>query len=230
MPVPGRGPRPAGPRRPSYPERVVTGAHRALLRVWRHVPLGLRRLIVRVAAPSFTVGAACVVERDGGEVLLVRLVYRTGWGLPGGLIERGEEVAGCARREVGEEVGLDVELIGAPAVVVDSRARRVDVVFRARPAAGHDPGAAAPCSPEVVEARWFPAHDLPPLQHEAVSALLALASALPGDAWALAGRGDAGDGPGGGGGDDVVRGGVGGGGLLRAAAASAAAQRPSTTG
>lgn len=210
-----------------YPERVVTGGHRALLRVWRHVPLGLRRLIVRVAAPSFTVGAACVVERDGGEILLVRLAYRTGWGLPGGLIERREDVADCARREVGEEVGLDVELVGAPAVVVDGRAQRVDVVFRARPVPGSDPAAAAPSSPEIVEARWFPAGDLPPLQHETVSAVLALASGPPGDPPALAGSGDPGDGPAGAGGDGPGGGGLG---LLRAAAASAAAQRPPATG
>ena len=155
---------------------MVNGVQRALLRLWRHVPRRLRRWVVRIAAPSFTVGAACVVERDDGQILLVQLTYRNGWGLPGGLIKRREDVGACARREVGEEVGLDVELVGEPAVVVDARPQRVDVVFRARPADGADPGAAAPCSPEIREVRWFPADELPTLQHEAVSALVALAS------------------------------------------------------
>jgi 8-oxo-dGTP diphosphatase len=67
---------------------VLAGVQRVLLLVWRRVPRLVRRWIVRLAAPSFTVGAACVIERDDGALLLVRLVYRDGWGLPGGLIKR----------------------------------------------------------------------------------------------------------------------------------------------
>ena len=153
---------------------------RAFLLVWGRVPRLWRRWIVRLVAPSFTVGAACVIERDDGSILLVRLVYRNGWGLPGGLIKRKEDVASCARREVKEEIGLDVELISEPAVVVDSRPQRIDVVFRARPAPGVDAAAAHARSAELREVAWFPAGELPELQHEAVSALMALASSALG--------------------------------------------------
>lgn len=136
----------------------------------------MRRWIVRLVAPSFTVGAACVIERDDGAILLVRLVYRNGWGLPGGLVKRREDIAVCARREVAEEIGLDIELVSEPAVVVDGPPQRVDVVFRARPAAGIDPDSAGAMSAEIREVRWFPADELPTLQHEAVTALMALAS------------------------------------------------------
>lgn len=159
---------------------MLNRVQRALLRVWRHVPRRARRWIVRVGAPSYTVGAACVIERGDGSILLVRLTYREGWGLPGGLIERREDVADCARREVREEVDLAVDLVGTPAVVVDSRPQRVDVVFRARPAAGVDAAGVQPASAEIREARWFPVDDLPTLQHETVSALLALAAATSG--------------------------------------------------
>jgi 8-oxo-dGTP diphosphatase len=142
------------------------------------VPPLVRRWIVRTAAASFTVGATCMVEREDGSILLVRLVYRDGWGLPGGLIKRGEEIEACARREVAEEVGLAVELTSAPAVVVDSRPQRVDVVFRARPAPDADPDAAHARSVEIREVRWFSPDDLPRLQHETVSALSALASSV----------------------------------------------------
>jgi ADP-ribose pyrophosphatase YjhB (NUDIX family) len=164
-----------------------------LLLAWRRVPRLLRRWIVRFAAPSFTVGAACVIERDDASILLVRLVYREGWGLPGGLIKRNEDVATCARREVAEEIGLDVELVSAPAVVVDTPPQRIDVVYRARPAAGVAAGDAHAKSVEIREARWFPADALPVLQHEAVSALMALASSAlgrDGQAGGDAGRGD----------------------------------------
>jgi ADP-ribose pyrophosphatase YjhB (NUDIX family) len=146
-----------------------------LLRLWRRIPRPVRRWIVRVIAPSFTVGATCLIDRDDGSVLLVRVVYRDGWGLPGGLVNRREEIDDCARREVREETGLAVDLVGEPAVVVDARPQRIDVVYRARPADGADPDAVEPRSPEVSEVRWFAANALPELQPEAVSALVALA-------------------------------------------------------
>lgn len=155
---------------------MIAATQRALLLVWRRIPRLVRRWIVRAAAPSFTVGAACVIEREDGAILLVRLVYREGWGLPGGLIKRREDVAVCARREVAEEIGLDVELVSEPAVVVDGPPQRIDVVYRARPAAGVDAAAAHPKSVEIREVRWFPPDELPKLQHEAVTALVALAS------------------------------------------------------
>ncbi|HET6835212.1 MAG TPA: NUDIX domain-containing protein [Acidimicrobiales bacterium] len=146
-----------------------------LLQVWRRVPVLVRRWIVRLFAPSFTVGAACAIEREDGALLLVRVVYRDGWGLPGGLVNRREAIDSCARREVREETGLAVDLVGEPAVVVAARPQRIDVVYRARPAAGADADTAAPRSPEVSDVRWFPAQALPELQPEAISALVALA-------------------------------------------------------
>lgn len=149
--------------------------HLGALRIFRRLPVWARRRVVRTIAPGYTVGAMCIIERDDGALLLVRLSYRERWGVPGGLLKRGEDPARAARREVAEEVGLEVELLGEPAVVVDGEAQRVDVVFRARPAAGEDPGVARPCSPEIVEARWFAATELPELQHETSGALVALA-------------------------------------------------------
>jgi hypothetical protein len=76
---------------------------------------------------------------------------------------------------VREEATLEVELVGDPAVVVDAPAQRVDVIFRARPAAGVDPDSARAASPEIVEIGWFPREDLPDLQFETSGALMALA-------------------------------------------------------
>ncbi|MCU1370787.1 MAG: putative MutT/NUDIX-family protein [Ilumatobacteraceae bacterium] len=153
--------------------------HLRLLRLYQRMPTWARRRIVRTVAPSFTVGAMCFIERDDGAVLLVRQAYRQRWGVPGGLLERGEEAADGARREVFEEVGLLIDLVGEPRVVVDAEPQRVDVVYRARVADGMDPAVAAPRSPEILEARWFPREALPELQHETVTALLALARPGP---------------------------------------------------
>lgn len=146
--------------------------HRALLRLFRRLPTRLRLAAVHALNPSYTVGAMCVIRRDDGSLLLVRHSYRPRWAIPGGLCRPREEVADGARREVREEVGLDVELLGEPAVVVDPYERRVDVVFAARPSDG---AVATSASAEIVESRWFAPDDLPDLQHETVSALGALA-------------------------------------------------------
>jgi 8-oxo-dGTP diphosphatase len=131
--------------------------------------------VVRTIAPAYTVGSICVIEREDGAVLLVRLSYRNSWGLPGGLLKRGESTEQAALREVKEESTLDVELVGDPAVVVDSVARRVDVIYRARPARGVDPDGARASSPEILEVGWFAEDALPDLQHEASGAMVALA-------------------------------------------------------
>jgi len=142
-------------------------------RIWGRLPRWLRRRIVRLGMPSYTLGSVCVVEH-GGALLLVKLAYRRAWGLPGGLLERGEGPAEAAHRETLEEVGIGVELLGRPTIVVDPEARRGDIVFRCRPAAGVDPASARATSKEIVEARWWPLDELPPLHHEADGALRAL--------------------------------------------------------
>ena len=149
--------------------------HRWALLLFRRLPVKARRRVVRTIAPAYTVGSICVIERDDGAVLLVRLSYRNSWGLPGGLLKRGETPEQAALREVKEESTLDVQLVGDPAVVVDSVAQRVDVVYRARPAPGVDPHGARASSPEIVEVAWFPEDALPDLQHEASGAMVALA-------------------------------------------------------
>src|SRR5690606_17698508 len=140
--------------------------HHQALRLVQRLPLRSRRQDELTLDPGFTVGAICLTERSDGAILLVRLSYRDRWGAPGGLLKRGEAPEDAVRREVREETGLEVVTVGGPAVVVASEPRRVDVIFRARPAPGQDPDAAAPQSPEIVEVAWFPPHALPELQHE----------------------------------------------------------------
>jgi 8-oxo-dGTP pyrophosphatase MutT (NUDIX family) len=84
--------------------------------------------VIRLVAPSHTVGSLCLIEHDG-RLLMLRQHHREGWTLPGGLVDRGEDAAQAAVREVLEETGLQVE-VGLPiGVVVDPDTRRVDVLF-----------------------------------------------------------------------------------------------------
>ena len=150
------------------------------LAAYKRLPQPVKSLLIRLGTPSFHVGSICVVERADGHMLLVRQSYRReGWGFPGGLMRRGEDPADAARRELQEELGIDVELQGLPVVVIDSPQRRVDAVFHARLADGSAQPEATTHSPEISDARWFPPDGLPELLPEATAALIQLGRTFP---------------------------------------------------
>jgi 8-oxo-dGTP diphosphatase len=102
---------------------------------------------------------------DGDRVLLSERginPYRGDWDIPGGFLEAGEDPADGVRREVREETGLEVELEGPFAVLVDRYpyGKEVDftlnVYYIARIVAG-DPHPAD----DVASLQWFPI-DSPP--------------------------------------------------------------------
>ncbi|WP_422070988.1 MULTISPECIES: NUDIX domain-containing protein [unclassified Streptomyces] len=57
-----------------------------------------------------TASAAAIVRDERGRVLIVNPVYKERWNLPGGHLEEGELPTAAARREVREEIGLDLEI------------------------------------------------------------------------------------------------------------------------
>src|SRR5262245_42079351 len=129
--------------------------YRAALKVFAVLPESMRRRIVHVVTPSFSVGTSPFVNREDGRLLLVRHSYKHGWGTPGGFLDRHEPANVGAVREVWEETGLHVEVVGEPAVQVDHEGHRVEYIIRARPVAGADADDVRPTSPEIVEVAWF---------------------------------------------------------------------------
>ncbi len=101
------------------------------LTAFPRLPRPLRRAVVRVLSPSFTVGCVLVL-RDGDRMLLLEQRHHDELTLPGGLLRRGEDPRTALHREVCEEIGLDVDAALPATAVVDAEARRVDLVFTAR--------------------------------------------------------------------------------------------------
>jgi 8-oxo-dGTP pyrophosphatase MutT (NUDIX family) len=114
-----------------------------------------------VRRPS-TQGVKCVVRDQRGRVLFVRHTYgdRGAWELPGGGLRRGEAPEACVRREMREELGIelsDLRLAGR-AEVAGRHKRTLLHCFAASPGSAPVRLAAA----EIAQARWAPL-DAPPL-------------------------------------------------------------------
>ncbi|WP_084252936.1 NUDIX domain-containing protein [Devriesea agamarum] len=60
--------------------------------------------------PKVITSGAALIRDEKDRVLIVKPNYRTHWLLPGGCLDEGEDARQCARREVREELGLDVEV------------------------------------------------------------------------------------------------------------------------
>lgn len=130
--------------------------------------MGRRDYLNDPAAPpanSLVPAASVVVVNDDGDILLHRRTDNDKWALPGGVMEMGETIADCARREVREETGLDVELLGIVGVYSDPGhvfayddgevRQEFSLCFNARPTGG-----TLKHSAESHEVRFIPPADI----------------------------------------------------------------------
>ena len=138
----------------------------AAYRTFYKLPGAVRRRIVRLLTPSFTVGALVLAyDADAappGRLLLVRQPRATGWSLPGGLLDRNETMRQCGARELAEETGIvvspDALRPANPSAIIHTVGRWVDVVFEVDVAAD-TPLVLDPA--EVVAAAWHQIDHLP---------------------------------------------------------------------
>jgi 8-oxo-dGTP diphosphatase len=129
--------------------------------LWRGAPKRVRRWGVWLAEPRFMVTVGAVVVDEGGRVLLLQHEFRTGsgWGIPGGFLERGEQPLEGLRRELREEVGIELDAAELVHVRTLRRPQQVEIHFRGRVPSG---ASARPRSMEINRAGWFEADALPP--------------------------------------------------------------------
>jgi mutator protein MutT len=149
--------------------------------IWRRAPKAARRWTVRFSHPRFAVTAGAIVTDRRGRVLLLKHRFRpgSGWGLPGGFIEKGEHPEEALRRELREEIGLEVEQLKLFAVRTFKKPTQVEIVFMAQAL-----GNPEEFSFEIQEAVWFlPGEfpkELPPDQTELIKRALNDGASLPG--------------------------------------------------
>ena len=125
-------------------------------KIWKVMPRRLRIGVSRSVQTKFTVSAAGVIVNDRDEVLLLNHVLRpfSGWGVPGGFMDAGEQPEATFRREIREETGLelqDIKLFRARTLN-----RHIEIIFTARGV-----GEASVQSGEITELGWFAPDDIP---------------------------------------------------------------------
>lgn len=126
--------------------------------IWKRLPDIVRRRLVRTGQKRFTVTAGAMIFDDEGRILLLDHVFRpdSGWGIPGGFLTKGEQPEAALRRELKEEIGIEVEAVELLFARTLPRPRQIEFYFRARAI-----GRPEPCSFEIRSAGWFSVDDLP---------------------------------------------------------------------
>lgn len=133
--------------------------------LWLRMPRGFRRWSVRRFEPRFTVTTGGVVTDAQGRVLLLKHRFRkgSGWGIPGGFMEKNEQPMDALRRELREEIGLELERVEIALVRTLETPRQVEIIFRCRPRQGEKEGIITiePRSVEVKKVEWFKPDEFP---------------------------------------------------------------------
>jgi mutator protein MutT len=129
-----------------------------LATIWRRAPKSVRRWTMRLSHPRFGATAAGVITDKQGRVLLLEHRFRagSGWGLPGGFLQAGEQPEAALRRELNEEVGLKIDDLELFIVRVFRRPKQLEIAFVATTS-----GNAKPQSMEINRLGWFAIDELP---------------------------------------------------------------------
>lgn len=111
--------------------------------------------------------AVAAVVSDGERILLVRrnAIPRIGyWALPAGYMDADELPEEALVREVAEETGVSVRVLGLEGVAPLAgwqKRRGILVLYRAEPLGGSATGAVVTAGDDVSDARWFSRDQLP---------------------------------------------------------------------
>lgn len=106
--------------------------HKVIGRLWKKLPRWARKLVTRMYQTKFTASAGVVIVNSRKEILLLDHQIRpgSGWGIPGGFIDHGEQPEESARREVFEETGIKLEAIEL--VELKTREGHIEFLYRGR--------------------------------------------------------------------------------------------------
>ncbi len=128
--------------------------------IWHRAPQWLQGAITWTVNGKVIVGVSGALLNEENQVLLLRHRFHNNriWGLPGGWLSPGETIYDCWRREVKEELALETSV----EATICHRATRKVLEFYLL---GRISGGQMKIDPvEILEARFFAADELPPME------------------------------------------------------------------
>ena len=139
--------------------------------IWKRLPSRLRLKIIRATQKKFTASVGVIITNRNGKVLLLEHFLRpgSGWGIPGGFIEHGEQPETAAHREIREETGIKLENLKM--LRVRTLNRHIEFLFRAE-----SDQAGEVKSREIKTLGWFAVDAMPeemsPVQKSTIEKVL----------------------------------------------------------
>jgi ADP-ribose pyrophosphatase YjhB (NUDIX family) len=105
------------------------------------------------------VAVASIILNESNQIVLVKRAIQPGYGkwvIPGGFVDRGEEVVGAAVREAREEAGIDIRIDRLLNVYSYPGLAPVIIVYVATMTGG-----ALSCDDECLDVRFFSHEEIP---------------------------------------------------------------------
>lgn len=113
-----------------------------------------------IVVPRHRMGVEVVLFNDKRQVLLLNHVFHPNvpWGVPGGWLDRNEDPADGALRELREETGLTAVLGPVVQIRREKYPSHLGLAYLA-----YNPQGTISLSNEIIEAKWTELDKLPPL-------------------------------------------------------------------
>ncbi len=132
-----------------------------LQQIWRYLKT-VMGLLFRHPITGTTVVAELMEGEDAGKLVLIQRRDTGRWGLPGGIIDWGEDLPTAARRELYEETGLELHELGRLVGVYshpdrDPRIHSISIVVAAKVTGTFNPQD----TQEVLAVRAFDPEEIP---------------------------------------------------------------------